>query len=267
LPTCGLYNIGLCYFNTELLFRRERPPCRTIAAVIRPGCPVTRCSRNKRFNIAAFQPAGDTPRSGSSINSNSALFCVSAAFISGVTAPGLVQQPIHRCPPKSKLRRRGDRQDPKSPRLYPVLLDFRLLFVGFQFCWRRLLGEICVRTVRIVHFMGFERVGADGCGAVGAFVVRTGVRIVPHRPRVMRSEAVVTFGFRRACGRCGQCGRLKPAIFCTYRDVDLARAGVPEGDLDPNLSAPRRMLPQSLTPFLAITGTEEDVLPNGLTIQ
>ena len=41
-----------------------RSPCRTVSAVIRPGCPEVPCSRNNRFRAAAFHSAHDITRSG-----------------------------------------------------------------------------------------------------------------------------------------------------------------------------------------------------------
>ena len=44
-------------------------PCKTVAAVIRPGCLEFPCSRNKRLRAAAFHSAHDIPRSGAVVES------------------------------------------------------------------------------------------------------------------------------------------------------------------------------------------------------
>ena len=49
---------------------------------------------------------------------------------------------------------------------------------GRQFCCTRTAGAICVRIVRNGPSIGFQGLGADGCGGIGLVIVRGTV----HRP-------------------------------------------------------------------------------------
>src|ERR1019366_5916772 len=58
-------DIGCSCFEPQSTRLRTDSPCRTVAAVIRPGCPVKPCSLNSWFSVAAFHSAHGVPRSAS----------------------------------------------------------------------------------------------------------------------------------------------------------------------------------------------------------
>ena len=135
-------------------------------------------------------------------------------------------------------------------------------------------SAVCVRTVRIGPAIEFQWIGADGLDRL----VRPTVRIVGDRLQVGGREAIGLTGFRPWRGRCGRCGRLRPACFRRWIGVRRGDADDPgprpafalEADLDADLAQegrrpaqPARQRPRTMRPGLGLVDALARQFPKG----